>query len=476
MNPGVQARDLFDLIPCGLISATTRGVITTVNDTFLAMVEKKREEVVGHHLIEHLTPGSRLYFETGFMPQLKAHGRASEVAFDLCLSSGETLSVFLNAVVDRERDGGTILFAVFDATLRRHYERELLAARRLAERSETRVTILQTATTAFGNAGSEEEVAHALADASRAATDAMAASVYLCDPSGGFSAPSSSGAAKQLVEAALLDALGGRGDPSPTGGLAQSPTTVVYSGSAELSAHFPSAAAALRTARVEALATVPLIDDGALGGILLASFGRPRRLDPPTVDLLESLAQQSVLVLQRIRLRELISYRSLHDPLTGLPNRHSLQRRLDQLLTGTHPNQPTIAVLFIDLDGFKSVNDRFGHLAGDSVLRRIGASLERAVRSGDMVGRLGGDEFLLICEDADEQSAGDLAERLRATVRNTPLEEATGLSVSASVGVSIYRPGTSPEKPTGDALIQLADEAMYQSKRTGKDRATIIRA
>ncbi|RFA10797.1 hypothetical protein B7R54_17480 [Subtercola boreus] len=475
MNPGVQGRDLFDLVPCGLISATTRGVITTVNDTFLAMVERKRDEVVGHHLIELLTPGSKLYFETAFMPQLKAKGRADEVTFDLQLPKGETLSIFLNAVVDADRDGGCILFAVFDATLRRHYERELLAARRFAERSETRVRILQTATTAFGAAASDDEVASALVVAALAATDASTVSVHLSNPEGDFSDPSSA-ATEPRVEAALHASLISSIHPSPDGSRSNPFATAVYSGSAELGARFPSDLHRLHSAHIEALAVVPLIDDGTICGLLLISFGRPRGLDPQTLHLLDSLAEQSVLVLQRIRLRELISYRSLHDTLTGLPNRLSLQMRLDQLLAGSRPSQRAIALLFIDLDGFKVVNDRFGHLAGDSVLRRIGESLEQAVRSGDMIGRLGGDEFLLVCDDADEQTLIAIAERLRAAVRNTPVDEESGLFVSASVGVSIYRPATTREKTTGEALIQLADEAMYQSKRTGKDRSTIVYA
>ncbi|PPF89531.1 PAS domain S-box protein [Subtercola sp. Z020] len=472
MSPGVQPRDLFDLVPCGLISATTRGDITTANDTFLAMVGRMRDQVVGQHLTAVLAPGSRLYFETGFLQQLSAHGRASEVAFDLQLADGKTLSVFVNAVVDADRDGGTLLLAVFDATVRRHYERELLAARRVAERSETRVRILQTATTAFGAAASEGEVTEALAEAVRGATDATVVSVHLRAPDGSFTARATAGAPRPLAETALLAWLDEGAEAAATGSTSPSGGTQVLPNSAELRMRFPSAVAELRAARIEALAIVPLIDDGATGGVILLSFGRPRRLDAQTVDLLDSLAEQSVLVLQRLRLRELISYRSLHDTLTGLPNRLSLQLRLDHLLTETRPSQQAVALLFIDLDGFKSVNDRFGHLAGDTALRRISTSLHQAVRSGDMVGRLGGDEFLLICEDADEQSLADIAERLRSAVRNTPLEE--GLHVSASVGVSIHRPDSSREKPTAEALITLADEAMYQSKRAGKDRATIV--
>ncbi|RFA07055.1 hypothetical protein B7R21_17195 [Subtercola boreus] len=484
MSPVDQAEGLFDHAPCGLLSATQGGVVTNVNETFLSMVGATRAEVVGHYLIERLTRGSKLFYETRFMPMLRQQGHASEVAFDFQLSDARYLSVFVNAVVDidvsDENSGATIRFAVFDATVRRTYERDLLAARRAAEVSERRVRILQTATTGFGSAETEADLGAALSEAAEAATDASRVGVWLLDGTGQLVRTQGSDHVGRIpidVHGLLVDAL-------------RTATTISCGDPADLEARYPHDAADLRARRIQAVTVLPIIDDGTPIGVLACGFGRSRTLEAATLELLESLTEQAVLVRQRMRLRELLSYQSLHDALTGMPNRLSLQRRLDTLLTRETPDREGVALIFIDLDGFKAVNDRLGHRGGDLVLKQVSQRLSEVTRAGDMVGRLGGDEFLLICENVDEVSVLDIAERLRVAVRQPFTGEAADLPLSASVGVSYHRAGredntvgstgsgsadgTSGGVVTGEALIRLADEAMYESKRAGKDRYTFV--
>jgi diguanylate cyclase (GGDEF)-like protein len=183
--------------------------------------------------------------------------------------------------------------------------------------------------------------------------------------------------------------------------------------------------------------------------------------------------RRRALALVHEKTREL-SHQALHDALTGLPNRALVLDRAEQLLarSARHPAGLSGA-LFIDIDGFKDVNDNLGHAAGDELLRTVGARLEGAVRDQDTVGRLGGDEFVVLVDsDADETALNRLADRLTEVLRE-PVELAEGrkiFSVTASIGVAIGRYG-SP-----DELLRDADLALYAAKAAGKDRYALFDA
>ncbi|MGB2903835.1 MAG: diguanylate cyclase [Candidatus Dechloromonas phosphoritropha] len=162
--------------------------------------------------------------------------------------------------------------------------------------------------------------------------------------------------------------------------------------------------------------------------------------------------------------------RSLHDRLTGLPNRELLEDRIAQLLVRAHRDSATHAGLFIDLDGFKPINDQLGHDRGDNVLRLIARRLQAAVRQTDTVSRLGGDEFFVLAHDVDSPArAGQLAEKLLACIAEpfAELPEASGLG--ASIGICVFSGGVrSSENP--EQIIRAADQAMYEAKGGGKHR------
>ncbi|WP_235488485.1 diguanylate cyclase, partial [Frankia sp. AvcI1] len=169
----------------------------------------------------------------------------------------------------------------------------------------------------------------------------------------------------------------------------------------------------------------------------------------------------------RLRMEDEIRRRSLHDGLTGLPNRTALLDRLDRALRRARGDGTRIGVLFIDLDGFKTINDTLGHQAGDHLLRLTADRLEHAVRPADVVGRLSGDEFAVLCEDVDSPAAIEaIADRVLATL-DTPcvLRERTVL-LSASVGIAL----SEPETADGEDLLNAADIAMYAAKRRGPGR------
>jgi diguanylate cyclase (GGDEF)-like protein len=173
------------------------------------------------------------------------------------------------------------------------------------------------------------------------------------------------------------------------------------------------------------------------------------------------------LALVREKTREL-SYQAMHDTLTGLPNRALVLDRAEQMLARVARSPSLVAgALYVDVDGFKHVNDKLGHAAGDQLLRVVGERLQSVVRAEDTVGRLGGDEFVVLVEAPRGSDAHDtLAERLIEVLR-TPVESDDGrqlLSVTASVGLAIGS-YTSP-----DQLLRDADLALYAAKAEGKDR------
>ena len=176
----------------------------------------------------------------------------------------------------------------------------------------------------------------------------------------------------------------------------------------------------------------------------------------------ESLARAIRHAIERQRLDVELSQLALHDPLTGLPNRALLVDRLEHELArlGRHPG--SVAVLFIDLDGFKPLNDSLGHAAGDRVLIEVGHRLLRAVRPSDTVARFGGDEFVVLCADIeDESDIATIAQRVREAISEPFLPEGREARLSASVGIATTsQPDVSP-----DALIHDADAAMYHVKR-----------
>lgn len=157
-----------------------------------------------------------------------------------------------------------------------------------------------------------------------------------------------------------------------------------------------------------------------------------------------------------------------YDMLTGLPNRLLLSDRLHQAMAVALRRGHRLAVAYLDLDGFKAINDTHGHAAGDEVLTLLSARFRQVLREGDTIARLGGDEFVALLVDPGEQSAVRAILQRLLDAAASPLEwKEHQLQVSASVGV-VYFPQSTPVDP--DTLIQLADEAMYQAKLAGKNR------
>jgi diguanylate cyclase (GGDEF)-like protein len=184
-------------------------------------------------------------------------------------------------------------------------------------------------------------------------------------------------------------------------------------------------------------------------------------LDIELLDVRMSFAEREVAeIIERKRARDELTHLALHDPLTNLPNRAVFYDRLHQSMLISRRNGAPLALLFLDLDGFKEVNDNFGHAAGDVVLRQVGERLTGIVRASDTVARVGGDEFGLILLAADAEGAGTMARKVLKALDEPFRIEGMTIDLGASVGIALF-----PDHgEDSEVLVQYADTAMYQAK------------
>ena len=207
--------------------------------------------------------------------------------------------------------------------------------------------------------------------------------------------------------------------------------------------------------------------DGSLLGVLtvgnrLSDVGR---FTPHDLTLFETFGAQTSVAVQNMRLDNTLTYQAFHDPLTHLANRVLFTDRLEHALSRRGETRGLLAVLFVDLDDFKMVNDSLGHPAGDEVLRAVGERLRTVLRPADTAARFGGDEFAILIEDAqDADDVTAVAERIVATLRPHFAVDGHEVAVHASIGVAVESQGGAD----AEELLRRADAAMYWAKVRGK--------
>ena len=221
-----------------------------------------------------------------------------------------------------------------------------------------------------------------------------------------------------------------------------------------------------RTGAAEQLETVSRRKDGTTFDISLAVS--PVRQHAGLITGFSVIGRD---VTARKHAERALMHQSLHDALTGLPNRALLEDRLAQLLSRSTTHRPPIAVLFLDLDEFKLVNEGFGHIAGDKILIQVARRLLEALRPEDTVARFGGDEFVVVCEVCSVEAAGQLGRRLLAAVEAPFALDATEVIVTASIGLAVAGDDATPE-----GLLQDCDAAMYRAKARGRSRVELFDA
>ena len=220
----------------------------------------------------------------------------------------------------------------------------------------------------------------------------------------------------------------------------------------------------------------PLVAQGdALGVLHVAFFARGRLAGVPLTEakrrLADAVGEQVALGLANVKLREVLRSQSIRDPLTGLFNRRYMEETLEREVRRAQRAVRPMAVLMLDLDHFKRVNDEFGHDAGDALLRELGNLLLRNLRREDVACRYGGEEFVLVLPEASLADGERRAEELRDEIKRLRVSDKGRLlgPITASFGMAGY-----PEHGlAGNLLLRAADTALYRAKREGRDRVVI---
>ena len=436
--------------PCGLMSTSIDGAILGMNSTLREWLGLAPDDVANRTFSSLLTASGQLFYDTRYLPVLRLRGAVSEVALTFARSDGSELPVFVSArwVTAAGESSSDVHVAVFDARERRDYERELLAARRAAESSAARVQVLQEAGVAIGDARTAAETGGALVDAVRRAFDATAVSVSSLGTTG----------VEPLAGERRVD------------GWLAAESAALDTGALEV-AHVaderdPSTAVALRRGRGETVVVAPLVGDAETLGITTICFGRRRDWSDQDGELLQALGRLAVNALDRIALHEQLRHGATHDQLTGLANRRLLADAVDEVARRSRDAHEPFAVIVVDLNAFKQVNDRHGHLAGDAVLQAAAVRLRAVVRDHDVVARIGGDEFVIVCGGVDLAGAELIAERAQRALAES-VEAAPGVELGASVGVALCAPN---DTRTTAELFRDADAAMYRAKTRATGR------
>jgi diguanylate cyclase (GGDEF)-like protein len=249
---------------------------------------------------------------------------------------------------------------------------------------------------------------------------------------------------------------------------------VIRSGRALLWAHdttgSPDPPPLLRGAGTGAQASlgVPLrTGAGVIGALVVQSYTDEVRYTESDEELLQFVSDQVASAIARKQNEARLQRLALYDPLTDLPNRTLLDDRVETALSRARRESSHFAVLYVDVDGFKAANDRFGHSLGDRLLVEIAKRLVRCLRAADTVGRLGGDEFVvLLSQIVLPDDAEAVARKIQDSLSQPYAIDDRRLQLTASIGIAVYP----DDGETSEALLDRADGAMYRAKRNGGDR------
>jgi diguanylate cyclase (GGDEF)-like protein len=439
-------QDAADSLPCGLAEVDAKGLILDANSVFTAWTGLLVSELIGRPFTDiALTAEETSEPHRATMPGLRFVHHID----------GSRRPVLVNESLDGP-DGHRLL-TILDAAAQHAYSQDLAVQNALTQRTQTRLELVIDASIAFAAAETEVELAAVLADTTAKAYAAEESAVFLLNESNAF----------ELVVGE--NPFGGLDDADTLAGQGLALRSVLkISGLAEAYAVSHAVGRGFENAGLHAMIIAPIHQADQPLGILAAFFRHPRTFDDQASPLADALSGQAAQAIANLRLQARLQHAAMHDDTTGLPNRRLLEDHLDD--RALHAEN-FVAVIFIDLDGFKVVNDRLGHHIGDQLLREVGRRLQEEVREGDLVARYGGDEFVVACEVTSETAALEIAERLRSSIAALYEIPPDGSQIRASVGLAI----TSAERllDSADRLLRSADQAMYRAKNAGGNRVVI---
>jgi len=224
-------------------------------------------------------------------------------------------------------------------------------------------------------------------------------------------------------------------------------------------------------AAIQSQARLPLQRQSRLlGRLLLGSRQQERFIAGAATDFLERLSSVLAVCIENALNHERLKRLGLVDPLTGLHNRRYFDARLAEEISQARRSGAPLCALYLDIDHFKAINDRYGHAEGDRVLQWIAQALKGQMRRNDVLARLGGEEFGILLADTDPNTAMDIAERIRLAIAHGSAE-ALPFPITISIGCSTLNAESRVSDATvGARLLEAADQGLYQAKRTGRNR------
>lgn len=431
----------LQLAECGVLDLAADGSVAAVNEVVLRWLDLPAETVVGQPLQTVLE--LRLTADVG-----------TRVPADAALRgrSGSRRDV----VVARIDDGTRLV--LFDLSADSSFARSFATGDRRSARGQHRLEVLLSASTGFADARTEQDVAELLADVARRSFDTQFASVHL-RAEGTVSIV----AGGSPLAAHWPENYGPVGMRTLLGGEVLIARTPEDAG--QFMPDVPMAQV-FRAAGIHAAIASPISAKGYAFGSVICYFGHPRDFDDEAAPLIEALASQAGQAIARIRLEDASRVLAALDAITGLPGRRPFEIEVERQL---ERQQSDLCVMFIDLDRFKAINDELGHAEGDRVLQQLGLRLESIVRAPDVVGRFGGDEFVVLARVAGEDGCEAITERIRAAVAEPYPGLPEHLTISASIGAVLVHTAAMPGI-VADQLVRIADHNMYEAKNAGGNR------
>jgi diguanylate cyclase (GGDEF)-like protein len=211
------------------------------------------------------------------------------------------------------------------------------------------------------------------------------------------------------------------------------------------------------------------LDDETLGQL---TFRRNQRFSNAEIEALERLLCSLLYPLRNALLYQEALQLAQKDPLTGICNRAALDEMMQRELSHAHRQGSSYALIILDIDHFKAVNDKYGHIVGDCALKAVADMMAKCKRDGDLLFRYGGEEFVVLMRDTDEEGASLLAERIRSHIETHPCScSSADLNIRVSIGVSVLQKNDSPV-----SLFARADQALYSAKRHGRNQVCVAGA
>lgn len=448
-------RELYHHTPAMFHSTDPSGRVIQVSDYWLATLGYSRDEVIGRHLIDFVAPPSRRYIQEVVTPELNHAGAVRDAECQFRCRDGRLLDILFSTVNLYDDEGSLVraLSALVDITARKRSEVAERDQRALAEALRDTAAALSS-TLAF-----DEVLERVMTNVGKVVPHDAVNIMLVKDGVAQIERCHGYGDQEQEVKAArwnvrehaLLRAMADAGDSLI---LTDTKDQLIWN-----------------MDWIHSYAGAPIIVKGRLVGFINLVGLRPGFFNGEHASRLRAFADQVAVAIENARLYAEVERLATLDELTGIANRRRLfelgQREFDRARRYGTP----LAAVLVDLDWFKKINDTYGHNTGDRVLAGIASTINRNVRTIDLFGRYGGEEFVLLLPEADRSSALEVAERIRALVQDLRFPTARGaLQVTISLGVAHL----SAEMPSLAALIDRADQAMYAAKQAGRNRVEVF--